>query len=242
MVAIQILFSHKKCLALIGLLWVSLPLVYGATIDEVAKQQGCVARPEWVAETDLFKCQTSGAMSYFAGDPSWLSDEQLRKVRLREALVKAEESYRRGEYTVAFTSYLELATSGHATSQGRVGKMLEQGEGVPQDYSKAIIWYRKAATQGDFGAQHSLGLMYEKGLGAPTNFSEAVKWQRLAADRGYAVSQFAMARLYMLGRGVPVDLVQAHKWANLAAASLPPGPREHVTQTRERIAAQLTVR
>jgi len=39
------------------------------TLAQIAKQQGCTSPPVVVDGTDLFKCQTQGAMSYFSGPP-----------------------------------------------------------------------------------------------------------------------------------------------------------------------------
>ena len=40
------------------------------SLSQLAKQQGCTGTPIVVEGTDLYKCQTQGAMSYFSGPPS----------------------------------------------------------------------------------------------------------------------------------------------------------------------------
>ena len=40
------------------------------SLPTLAKQQGCTGAPVVVEGTDLYKCQTNGAMSYFSGPPS----------------------------------------------------------------------------------------------------------------------------------------------------------------------------
>lgn len=53
-----------------GLAFASLVLSQSATADtlaQLAKQQGCTSSPVVVDGTDLYKCQTQGAMSYFSG-------------------------------------------------------------------------------------------------------------------------------------------------------------------------------
>jgi hypothetical protein len=55
-----------------GLAFASLVLSQSAaaeTLAQLAKQQGCTSPPVVVDGTDLFKCQTQGAMSYFSGPP-----------------------------------------------------------------------------------------------------------------------------------------------------------------------------
>jgi hypothetical protein len=39
------------------------------TLSSIAKQQGCTSAPLVVEGTDLYKCQTQSAMSYFSGPP-----------------------------------------------------------------------------------------------------------------------------------------------------------------------------
>src|SRR5258706_15498659 len=41
----------------------------GQTLSQLAKQQGCTSTPVIVDGTDLYKCQTQSAMSYFSGPP-----------------------------------------------------------------------------------------------------------------------------------------------------------------------------
>jgi hypothetical protein len=42
----------------------------GQTLPQLAKQQGCTSAPVVVDGTDLYKCQTQSAMSYFSGPAS----------------------------------------------------------------------------------------------------------------------------------------------------------------------------
>jgi hypothetical protein len=42
----------------------------GQTLAQLAKQQGCTSAPVVVDGTDLYKCQTQSAMSYFSGPAS----------------------------------------------------------------------------------------------------------------------------------------------------------------------------
>lgn len=57
--------SHQFCLALLcGGFAVS---ALGQPLAQIAKQQGCTSIPIVVEGTDLYKCQTQSAMSYFSG-------------------------------------------------------------------------------------------------------------------------------------------------------------------------------
>jgi len=42
-------------------------LLFGETLAELSKQRGCVSTPVSIDGTDLFKCMTQTAMTYFAG-------------------------------------------------------------------------------------------------------------------------------------------------------------------------------
>ena len=67
--------------------------------------------------------------------------------------------------------------------------MMDQRQGVAQDYAEAVKWYRKAAEQGYTYAQYNLGYCYAKGQGASLDYSEAVKWYKKAAEQGDARAQ-----------------------------------------------------
>src|SRR6185436_8854011 len=58
--------SPLACLTCLCLL--ALPAA-AQTLSQLAKQQGCTSTPAVVDGTDLYKCQTQSAMSYFSGPP-----------------------------------------------------------------------------------------------------------------------------------------------------------------------------
>ena len=78
----------------------------------------------------------------------------------------------------------KFAEEGDPTAQYELGIMYQNGEGVPQNYSKAVKWFRKAAEQGDSNAQYRLGLKYSVGHGVPQDYSEAAKWFYKSAEQG----------------------------------------------------------
>ena len=110
-----------------------------------------------------------------------------------------------------------LAEEGDPMAQYELGIMYQNGEGVPQNYSKAVKWFRKAAEQGDSSAQYRLGLKYSVGHGVPQDYSEAVKWFRKSAEQGDAAAQLSLARIYDKGHGVQQNDILAYMWSNLAA-------------------------
>ncbi len=69
--------------------------------------------------------------------------------------------------------YKKAAEGGSAQAQRNLGKLYEEGEGVPQDYRKAAYWYEKAIEQGYVLAYEELSNLYEKGLGVPQDYQKA---------------------------------------------------------------------
>ena len=55
------------------------------------------------------------------------------------------------------------AEQGDAKAQYILGRMYENGQGVPQDYKEAVKWYRRSAEQGHSKAQFNLALRYANG-------------------------------------------------------------------------------
>ena len=74
-----------------------------------------------------------------------------------------------------------LAEEGDPMAQYELGIMYQNGEGVPQNYSKAVKWFRKSAEKGDAAAQLSLARIYDKGHGVQQNDILAFMWSNLAA-------------------------------------------------------------
>ena len=59
------------------------------------------------------------------------------------------------------------ADQGNSVARYNLGKMLEYGLGVSQDYAAAALLYEKAARegQGSVPAEYKLGVFYENGYG-----------------------------------------------------------------------------
>ena len=119
--------------------------------------------------------------------------------------------YKEKNYKQAHTIWLPLAEQGNARAQFHMGKMYDQGEGVPQDYNEAFKWYELAAKQGYGPSKHYIYQLAKKGV-AP-----ALKVLTDQANNGVAEAQFHMGEMYDLGEGVPQDYNEAFKWYGLAA-------------------------
>jgi TPR repeat protein/CHAT domain-containing protein len=109
------------------------------------------------------------------------------------------------------------AAAGHRSGFAVLGRMFQDGEGVPKDDVEAVRLYRLAAEQGYAPAQNNLGAMYNSGRGIPKDDVEAVRLYRLATEQGYAEAQNNLGAMYSNGRGVPKDDVEAVRLYRLAA-------------------------
>lgn len=127
-------------------------------------------------------------------------------------------SYKRGDFTAAFSAFKKAAEQGDARAQVDLGYMYYNGQGITQDYQQAAYWMRRAAEQGNAVAQTLLGNMYADGQGVTQDYQQAVFWYRKAAEQGDAGAQTLLGFKYLLGMGVAQDYVEAYKWFNIAGA------------------------
>jgi TPR repeat protein len=121
-----------------------------------------------------------------------------------------------------------------ANAQFNLGRMYENGDGVPRirikesgggrsdawkkkHYKEAVKYYRMAANQGHAEAQLSLGRIYSSGDGVSQDGKEAVKWYHKAADQGIARAKYELGIMYEFGEGVPEDDTKASWWYSEAA-------------------------
>ena len=47
-----------------------------------------------------------------------------------------------GDFATALREWAPLAEQGDASAQFNLGKMYDEGDGVPQDYKTAVKWYK----------------------------------------------------------------------------------------------------
>ena len=116
------------------------------------------------------------------------------------------------------------AELGDAGGQYELGKLHEQGRGVPQDVARAAELYRLAAVQGNGMAQNALGRLCRDGRGVPQDFAGALQWFRKAATQDPQLkeievteAQNAMGELYLRGQGVTPDVPTAIQLFKTAA-------------------------
>ena len=141
------------------------PLVYGSTT-----QGGSMTKPgviSWLAVVaGLCGCAPPNAPTA----PATATTKE-----------EAAAARQRHDYVTAGRLYRSLAERGDASSQHFLGRMYENGEGVPRDFVEAAKWYRLAADQGHTGAQFYLGSLYASGDGVPQDYVQAYMWLDLSS-------------------------------------------------------------
>ena len=74
-------------------------------------------------------------------------------------------------------------------AQNELGRMYQEGRGVPQSDTEAIKWYRKAAEQGLGRSQNNLGWMYKSGRAVSPDMETAYMWFYVGVANGYKDAQ-----------------------------------------------------
>lgn len=113
--------------------------------------------------------------------------------------------------------YREAADGGLAAAMHRLGRLYDQGHGVPRDLAAAAEWYRRAADLDHAAAMAALGTMHEYGEGVAKDQAEALRLYRLAADRGDPHGLTSLGYLFAEGKGVTRDARAARRLYATAA-------------------------
>ena len=116
--------------------------------------------------------------------------------------------------------WLELGVKqGDADAALTLGKMLETGSHVPQDFKRAAELYKIAADAGLLQGEAALGKMYTNGRGVPQDYEKAVFWLTKAAEKGYAEAQRKLASVFIYQYPDPA---QAYAWQVISLSALFP--------------------
>ncbi|OYU69269.1 MAG: hypothetical protein CFE28_04180 [Alphaproteobacteria bacterium PA2] len=127
-------------------------------------------------------------------------------------------AWAKADYGRAMTLLRPLADKGSAMAQGLVGRMYDDGLGVPQDKAKAVEYYEKAAAQGDSTARNNLGVMLQAGDGVPADPVRAANLYEAAAASGNATGQYNFGWALVHGMGRTADPEAGYRYYRLAAA------------------------
>jgi exopolysaccharide production negative regulator len=150
-----------------------------------------------------------------------------------DAFKMGAELYSSGDHQSAFNAFEYAASKGHAIAQWKLGKMLADGDGVPEDDYKAFQMFSAIADQHAddnpytpvarvvASAFVNLGNYYKTGIansGVKPDVGRAVDlFTHAATYFGDADAQYNLAMIYMNGDGVEPDPVRAVRWLGLAA-------------------------
>jgi TPR repeat protein len=122
------------------------------------------------------------------------------------------------ENEAAARAYREAAKQRVKFAQLELGRMYQQGRGVPSDRKEAFRWSYKAAKQDLPLAELTLANAFLNGEGVEKSTSEAVRWARLAAEQDPDIAAAVLCSIYYLGTST-TDLARVLSWCELAQRS-----------------------
>jgi TPR repeat protein len=150
--------------------------------------------PAMVNIGDLYR-QGFGALRSSDSALAWY--QRAIEARFPDALVDAGSVYEeeRRDPNRARLLYQAAADSGSARGMFAMGRVYQEGIGVPRDLTKALAWYRSAARAGSAEAMNNLGVLYENGWGVRRSHRTARKWYRQAVAGGSTLAAANLATL-----------------------------------------------
>lgn len=125
--------------------------------------------------------------------------------------------YDEEQYGQALQVFSALARRGSAEACFYLGRMNEQGYGMPQDAALAAVWYSQSARGGVATASHNLAYLYSEGRGVgadPTVATDLFLHAFLGFQEGAALN---VGYAFGTGNGRPLDLVEACAFYLIAA-------------------------
>jgi TonB family protein len=108
----------------------------------------------------------------------------------QEALTKALDLFKAGQYAQAFPSVERCAEGGDTRCQRAMAEYY-----AAQLNSRSGYWYRKLADAGDADGMYYVGWDYENGIGVAKDLDQAVTWYRKAAAAGSEKAKQSLERL-----------------------------------------------
>lgn len=98
-----------------------------------------------------------------------------------------------------------------------LGRVYQNGWGVPADPVEAYRHLKVAADTGDRRAQWQVGMMLLNGDGVAANPRLARAYVRVSAEAEYTPGMISLAVMLSLGEGGEIDAVEAREWYRRAA-------------------------
>ena len=165
------------------------------------------------AREDSITCEIEGMQTYndclisdyknvivlTPGKSSWMPHETYVKNMEGTAKVYYEaglkfiagDSVNVPDYMKAFACFTRAANMEYPQAKYQLGKMFDEGTGIPQDHEKAVSWYEKASNNPE--ANMRLGIMYSEGIGVRQDYTQAARYFRRVVNKGDTI----IAKKYM---------------------------------------------
>jgi TPR repeat protein len=121
----------------------------------------------------------------------------------------AFEAFEQGRYLTALELAQKAAEKGDASAHTLIGRLHQDGLGIPQDAVLAAQWYRRGAELGDREAMFAYGVILADGLGVKRDRAGAGQMFEAAAQRGHVVANYNLALLFLHGDGKPENPYRA---------------------------------
>ncbi len=117
----------------------------------------------------------------------------------------AYEAFDLGRYQTAFELAKAAAEKGEPQAATLIGRLYQEGLGVPRDDVQAAQWYRRGAEQGDTNAMFAFGVMLAEGGALKKDRPGAAQMFEGAASKGHVVANYNLAMLFLSGDGKPLN-------------------------------------
>ncbi len=115
----------------------------------------------------------------------------------------AYEAFDLGNYQQALELAKAAAEKGEPQAATLIGRLYQEGLGVPRDDVQAAQWYRRGAEQGDTNAMFAFGVMLAEGGALKKDRTGAAQMLESAAAKGHVIANYNLAMLFLLGDGKP---------------------------------------
>jgi TonB family protein len=143
-------------------------------------------------------------------------------------LVEAIHANKRDQQTL--DTVKELANQKYPPAMFLYAKMLEAGDGFPQDTEQAIHLIVEAANRNHPAAMYDAGRMMMEGKRLPVDTDKGLELMRNAAVLGNKRAQFHLGIAYENGHDVTPDLDRARRYFRLCAALGEPPCQVHLAK------------
>lgn len=118
-------------------------------------------------------------------------------------------AFDQGQYLTALKLAQEAASRGEPSAHTLIGRIYQEGLGVPKDEKAAANWYTRATELGDIPATFELALMLAQGRGVEKNREAAASLFEKAAMTGHALANYNLGLLFLKGDGKPENPYRA---------------------------------